>query len=300
MIHFAPYPVYINNPGSWSQIRQIQRGQLRTSQHRHEAEKNFGEAATDQKMIEWLDYDGRKLQEIKPDPNPTPANRMYESLVCSQLTAIAGTRVGRVLLDSLKPEQRHWIVPFNFAENDDCQCPAYTFPGPLNGGGGIRIYFNPIGFTGGPLDGIPVKKGWLLDDEALFHELIHAGRQGRIDYSLLVKSSLNGYESGEEFIAVQLQNMYRACRRQKHFWNQYDPGRRLLSKGSVYEFFTGDMETLSAFRYFVENDPVAAAVAKWRLPADSFNPFRDINVLERIWLDKANIPRMRQIPAFLS
>lgn len=275
MRKFEPYPIFINHPERWEAVRLRQRSAFVD-------EGDF-------KMMTWLDYTGKRLYEIKEDKNPSYTARTYENQVYQLLRLIGSTRIGKLLLDSLNPAVKHWIVPLDRTDKIECECGAYVFPGAPKEGGGIRMYFNPTDFKGSA-------KRWLSADDVLFHELVHAYRQGRFGYANNNNKPMNDYETAEEFIALHMQNVYLANRGSLRFYRSY---RTLesVSKSTAYGHFAGDSEVLMAFRHFLERDPLAAAVAGWKHPADSFNPWRDHPVLERIYLGSASIG-LQRLPPF--
>jgi len=108
---------------------------------------------------------------------------------------------------------------------------------------------------------------------------------------------MNEYMSAEEFIALHMQNVHLAQRGASRFYRSYN-SLQSVSKGTAYSYFAGDAEVLMAFRHFVEKEPLATAVAKWMHPADSFNPWRDQPVLERLYLRNASIAGLQRLPPF--
>lgn len=269
MRKFGPYPIYINHPGqaweaAWKQERDtaVDRG--------------------DWKRMQWLDYYGRLRAEIAEDKERSWESRNYEHQVHGLLQLIGSTKIGNLLFGKFNPGVKHWIVPMDRQRKIDrgCKpngyCGATTFPAPPDGGGGERTYFNPTDFNWSA-------KKWRGADDVLFHELVHAYRGGRIGYSNSDFRRMNEYETAEEFIALHMQNVYLAQRGATRFYRSYD-SLESVSKDSAYRYFAGDAEVLMAFRHFVDREPLAAAVAKWTQPADSFNPWRDQPVLERMYL----------------
>jgi hypothetical protein len=275
VIRFGNYPVYVNHAGRWNAVRERQRSDFAAEGDRH--------------MVDWLDDTGKQLTEITHDQHPTMATRNYEFRVHRLLMLIASTRVGRQLFDCMNPAVRHFIVPLDSAGRTLCNCGAFTFPGTPRGGGGIRIYFNPM-------DHGPSAKRWLGADDILFHELVHAYRQGVVGYFGQNEKPMNLYDSAEEFLALQLQNIYLGQRGSRSFYYAYRDLRR-VTKDSAYQSFADDAEVLMAFRHYLERDHLAQAVARWNQPANSFNPFRDLRVLERLYFSRSNLG-IRSLPAF--
>jgi hypothetical protein len=273
MKHFKPYPIYVNHPGRWEAVRLRQR----------DAFVDKG----DYKMMSWLDFTGKRLYEILEDKTPGPLERDYEDQVCKLLTKIASTRIGKLVFDSLNPKVKHWIVPLDYLDRTDCDCGAYEFPGAADQGGGVRVYFNPA-------DWRPAR--WFSADDILFHELVHAYRDGRVGYDNLRWTPMREYKTAEEFLALHMQNVYLDNRGSPRFYRSYN-SRQAVSKGVAYSSLIGDAEALMAFRYFVDVEPLAKAVAGWKVPADTFNPWRDYPVLERMYLDGSET-RATRLPPF--
>jgi len=274
MRKFEPYPIYINHPGRWEEVRRRQRDEF--------VDKG------DFQMMTWLDYTGKRLYEIMEDKAPAWESREYENQVYKLLMLIASTKVGKLLFGSLNRNVRHWIVPLDYLDKSQCECAAYSFPGAPREGGGVRVYFNPTDFN-------PSARKWFGADDILFHELVHAYRDGRVGYSGNNFKPMNEYKTAEEFFALHMQNVYLANRGSLRFYRSYR-SLQSVSKSTVYQYFAGDAEVLTAFRHFVDNDPLAAAVARWAHPPDSFNPWRDQPVLERIYLGSASLGISRLPP----
>lgn len=274
MKKFLNYPIYINHPGTWEKVRLRQRD--------HFVDKG------DYQMMSWLDYMGKRLYEIMEDQHPESEGIAFERDVYQQLQTISTTLIGRLLFDSLDRNQKYWIIPLDFLDKTDCECSAYTFPGHPKAGGGTRIYYNPSDFN-------PSSQRWIGADDILFHELVHAYRMGSVGYEIVNGAKfMNDHKNGEEFFALQMQNMYLACRNAPRFYRTY---KRLesVSKSTAYQYLSESAESLMALRHYTIREPLAAKVALWKFPADSFNPFRDYPVLERIYINGLGIQRL---PAF--
>lgn len=281
MRKFDSYPIYINHPGRWIKVWQNQREYYEFQ--RDEAYRTGRDPREYHRMESWFDYIGKRLFEVIEDKTPGYETRTWEQNVYQVLLLIRSTRVGKLLLDSLDMNKRYWIVPWLDKRQLDethpkwCKCGnAMTFPGPAAAGGGVRVY---IDFT----DMHPVQRKRLAQDDILLHELVHAYRIGRVGYDVVnMARPMKDNGDTEEFLAIQLQNVYLANRNGAEFYLTYDKLQR-VSKGTAYQHYARDGETLAALKYWVENDHVAREVARWMSPPDSFNPFRDRNVLERMF-----------------
>jgi hypothetical protein len=283
MKRFEGYPIFINHFGRWEAVR----------------ERLLTEFYGDSHMTSWLDTTGRQLDEVTEDISPGWEAREYENQVYKLLMLIGSTRIGKLLFDSLNPNIRHWIVPYDSYIERHAGIHLGLTMGIFTpkSGDGIRTYLNPTDFsrTG-------VADRWLGADDGLFHELIHAYRFGRFaSRGLLRNDRMMGYRTAEEFVAVQMQNVYLSYRGGLRFYRDH---KTLISvsKGTAYEWLIKDMQCLAALRWFAENDPFVGAVAKWMHPAGSYNPWRDQPILERMWLDEVNSEdddlKLKQIPAF--
>jgi hypothetical protein len=267
---FKTYPIYINHPGSWEEVRQRQREQF--------VDKG------DYQMMEWLDDTGKGLYATTEDPRPTSVTRRYEEQVYNAMVLIDLNQLGSLLLDSLNDAEKYWIVPLDYMDRQICSnCAAFTFPGTPKQRGGERIYFNPSDFH----QGLPMRYS---SDDVLFHELVHAYRDGEIGYSKtnsknLNKAMLPDYTTMEEFLALQMQNIYLACRGGTSFYHSYLRPHS-VSKEEAYKVFENDPRVLGVFRYFIENEPLAEQVTRLAQPDDSFNPWRDLDDLEKSYLKK--------------
>ena len=271
MKKFKTYPIYINFPGTWEAVRQRQRDEF--------VEKG------DYKMMEWLDDTGKALYAQMEDPTPTSVGRKYEQEVFEAMLLIDGNQLGSLVLDSLDGGIRYWILPLDYMEKLRCggKCAAYTTAGEPKERGGERIYFNPSEWH-------QHSELRYSSDDILFHELVHAYRDAEIGWTktnskALKKHMLPDYNTMEEFFALQMQNIYLACRRSSRFYHSYLRPNG-VSKTEAYKVFESDPWILSVFRYFYENDPLAEQVTRLALPDDAFNPWRDLDDLEHAYLKK--------------
>lgn len=256
MRQFQSYPVFVNDPGRWEKVRQRQRDE-------------FAEQG-DEKMTSWLDWTGKDLYATLEDKTPSPESREYENRVYKLLMLIGSIRPGRLVLDSMSPKVKHWIVPFDSFDKKTCDCSAFTFPG--GGRDGVMVHFSP---TWNP-SANPSKR--YTGDDILFHELVHAYKIGTVGYDPNPPELHDG-TSIEEYMALQLQNIYLSYRGGTFFYHSYaDPHG--MSKVQAYESYAKDPEVLGLFRFLLNTDPLVKEVATWARP-DSFNPWRDLPGLEQ-------------------
>ena len=273
MRQFAPFPIYINDADRWEDVRQRQIGEFA--------------AKHDTKMVNWLKGTAKQLYEITEDKTPSAAAKAFEDQVYDLLAKkISLTVMGRLLLNALNRNIKYWIVPFDAENRRMCKCGAFTFPGAPKEGGGIRVYFNPTDWKG----------KWQTPDDILFHELVHAYRMGRIGYAALNRTPMNDYDDAEEFLALQLQNMYLADRGSQRFYIAYKRPWLNSSKDDAYAYYASSAEVPMAFRYFADSEPLATGVSHWKAPANGFNPWRDQPIIEQTYLKGA--PGITRLPAF--
>ena len=199
---------------------------------------------------------GRYRDEIK-ELKATPASLKYERDVTRQLDIVRGTAIGNLLIDSIRSSVKLWIV-YDQAK----QGVASTTPGQLGAdlGGGVRLNYTPTDFD--------PKMEYYTPDDILFHELVHAYRaaKGENYYKALPE-----YQTAEELLAVQMQNMYMAVRRKKRFYRSHS-NAKLVTKQEAYEAIASDRETLDAFNYFLMHEPICKKAAAMSIP---YNPWRD-------------------------
>lgn len=269
MKKFREYPIWMNYPEGWEQVRLRQRDDFVDKGDYH--------------MMEWLDDIGKGLYATMPDDNPSATSLRYDQQVFEALTLIASNQLGSFLLDSLDTSKTYWILPLEEVEKKSCNCAAYTFPGQPKERGGERIYFNPTDFNRNML------KRYSADD-VLFHELVHAYRDAELGYSktnskALNKAMLPDYTTMEEFLALQLQNIYLAFRKDTAFYHSYLRSQA-ISKNDAYKMFENDPRILGVFRYFLENEPIVQQMTNLTLPDDAYNPWRDLEDLEKAYLKK--------------
>ncbi len=272
MRQFKPYPIYINH-SHWQELG--------------ERETDYFYAQGDAEMGKWMQITGKRLLEITEDANPAPESVAYEEAVVEQLKVICKTTVGKLLLDSLNPQVKHWILPGEESLYQMCGCAALTSPAAFSDkqGGGVRLYFDPFGFD--------PKMEYYTPDDILFHEMVHAYRAGSVGYNGQNHKPLREYLTAEELLAIHLQNVYLACRKHLRFYRTHR-NPTLGTKNETYYYLATDIEALGAMEYFLRNEPLAAQVATWAYP--HFNPWRDYPDLEAIYANSHPLVNGRQHP----
>jgi hypothetical protein len=274
MKQFKPYPIYINYSPKWLEYARQQADEFQQK--------------GDFDMMNWMDTTGKRLLEIQEDsPTQSAESLAYEESVIKQLKIICQTAIGKLLFDSLNPEQEFWILYFEDEFQEKCGCAAIASNAVFSRkqGGGVRLYYDPSGFD-------PTMEYYTPDD-ILFHEMVHAYRTGRVGYDGQNHKKLNEYKSAEEFLAIHLQNVYLASRGKLRFYRSHE-NPRLMLKDDIYYSFSNDAEGLKALKYYLKHEPLAARVAKWNHPI--YNPWRDHSILERIYLNKNFSPGLRFLP----
>jgi hypothetical protein len=265
MIHYKPYPIYIN-------YSTLKAHALRTMDE--------FQRKGDLHMMKFMRKMANEDLEILPSNPPTRESTAYEQAVCRQIRIIESTVIGRLLLGLLSKNVKIWIVPIDedFA-GVYCKCMAATTPGVLDArqGGGVRVRYN--------VEDYEFKDFFITPDAALFHELVHAYRSARVGFSGLSWKKMDEYKTEEEFLAVQLHNVYIACRGGQRFNRSHDYISVQLSKDAAYKHIAADWQALAALRHYLEHEPLTRQVAN--LGPLGFNPWRDYTQLQAEW-DRAH------------
>lgn len=262
MRQFGTYSIYVNDPSP------------NLEETRHRLSDEFWKKK-DTQMWNWLESTGRRVFEIQPDSHPSAAQKAWEDSVIGQLNIIASNPVGKLVLDSIDYTQKVWILPFESGLDANCQCTAYTFPSmDPKEQVGIRIYYDPAWYRDGDL--------WIGSDDILLHELVHAYRISKLGYFGQNEKPLNFYPNGEEFFAVQMQNVYLGFSGSVFYYQWYSPLKK-GAKWQVYDYYSSSEDALAALKYFLKNEKLAWLVSVWATPR--FNQWRDFGALEKEYLD---------------
>ena len=94
---------------------------------------------------------------------------------------------------------------------------------------------------------------------------------------------VNDNTDAEEFLALQLQNMYLAQRGSTRLHRSHN-SLQPVSKDSACQYLSGNADALMALRHWVEKDGLVTKVSRWMHPPQAYNSFRDMPVLERMLL----------------
>ncbi|BDC48034.1 hypothetical protein F183_A03500 [Bryobacterales bacterium F-183] len=211
--------------------------------------------------------------------DPSEDAKKYEFEVCALLKAIAKTRVGRCVFESLPKDQRVYIVRHNsFDELSTGVCNSTTRQGRY--GGNVRISFNPDSACASEYASL---------DETLVHEMYHAftGIYGsNIDYYF---ESMKESKTREEFLAVQVANMYRvelgAVTNLRRVYGGGSGGPlKKPGSGSIrdLEEYFGSEEDV--YQTLIPTNPLLKGLAQ--LTGLKFNPFRDWKKYESAYLSR--------------
>jgi hypothetical protein len=198
-----------------------------------------------------------------------------EAKVYHMLTMICATKIGKLLLDSLKAGC--WIQTLDDKHRAKCNCAGLTLPSTPDRGKGHDKNSNLfLEVTDQPM--LQTDTGLMYqyysDDDRLFHELVHVYRMGCLGFYGMNYDTMTNYLNPEEFLAVHMQNVYLASRGNPRFYIDFKT-MQAVSKEDAYTSFTADPEALKFFQYFVSKDTFDTQVAAFKDPALSFNPWRD-------------------------
>jgi len=190
----------------------------------------------------------------------------YESEIKRLLTTISQTSIGSIVLNAINRTSKVWIIPALFSDTKgitDCATESE--------GGGIRIHFDPQKFrrnTEAPTVVADTRESTLL------HELVHAMRfsTGRFNRQPLPGPRSANFPDTEEFIATQIENIYRGSRKQNDLYDPYR-GEVMMRKDKMYQWLADDAETVRLLKHFMDTEPVAQSAVALKQP--DFNPFRD-------------------------
>lgn len=263
MIKFHSYEIYIVYSKHW-QERVFELGI-----DIHKADDKFAETVWTKGMsrLEILD-------DINLDGEKDFAYRQevfeYENTVRKALEKIYSTEVGQCLLLSLNPKEKIYIIPNPFVKS----LPMTEWSKTKNEGNGLRIRVN--------IDDM------LFLDDTLVHELTHAVHytHDRISKQLMYTGDYGSYE---EFLCMQVMNVYRASLGLTRFYKQmtYEmdhstqtPKPVFAYKEEVYQDFIENGEYIQAFEYSLRN-PADLPARLARLQHAKFNPFRDYQELNK-------------------
>jgi hypothetical protein len=268
MFQYLSYPIYVLY-----------------SVHNQEAADNIRAgfyASGDMHMYEWMNsYNdpkapndagtGRALMEVTEDSAPAYQEeaRRYEAAIRRLLDSIYSTTIGQYLFVMLDPNTKILIVPDPNLFWTATTSRILT----TKQGGGIRIHINPEQFKD-------------TADDTLIHELTHALRRSRNRFNPK-QLPIGDFSTTEEFLATQVQNIYRSSKFRKGLYDVYNSKEGVWSdKGSIYRGFTEDPNYIIALRWCMDTEPLIRHASRFPIGNPEYNPFRDFSILERMALGK--------------
>ena len=214
---------------------------------------------------EWLIRRSNKLDYV--NDNRPPARR-YEEDVRALLEAhIIPTEIGAAIFDLLPQDITIWIIPFDdLAQESFGVCNAVTGQMTSRLSDGVRILFSPETWAYTACGKLPGYRA----DETLLHEMVHACRMARFGADGINNQPLRMNKDHEEFLAVQMTNVYRSEKKAKSFNHAYLTSA--LGTQAEVERTLASTDFVTALESF-SGDPLIDAVAAIDTP---FNPFRDL------------------------
>lgn len=285
MRQYRNFPIYLNlNFFEPEERQQAYSKRLKDFHFSKDREKNmaklkqeYGVNAWDVKVYEIqraVRSTDKFLHEISNDPGNTGA---YEDEIAKLLDGILKTRIGSLLIRSMKKSVKVWIV----YPGMDLDAIAATTPGilPAASGGGVRLYFWPFNWT---------RSDRLNPDDVLFHELVHAYRAGWKDTKGMNHRPMTQYKTAEEFLAIHLQNVFLHETGMTKFYLSHIYNS-VVSVDEVYQNIANGLDTMQVLAYFIYNEPLAREVAKW--PDPPCNVWRDYALIRDRSPFKNSLPK---------
>jgi len=206
-----------------------------------------------------------RLAYVKDD---RPEARIYEERVRALLESrILRTEIGKALLSALPRHIPIWIIRYNaLIQENRGECNAVTGQMSSRLSDGVRILYSPetwfytrCGHTPG-----------YRSDEVLLHEMVHAVRFACFGFEGMNHEPLRDNDDHEEFLSVQMNNVYRSETGGTIFKHHYTSDK--LGTQAEVERTLSSPDLVQALEYFL-SDPFVAAVAQIKT---AFNPFRDV------------------------
>lgn len=229
------------------------------------------------KLLRWLRiHAGAGMFDLAQDTSPEA--KLYERRVLECLNQICKRTCGQRLLQGMDPSMSVFIVRHNSL--DDLK--SGTCNASSNGhkfGGNVRVAFSPDAECASEYSSL---------DDTLFHELFH---------SYISTNNLDGGElydqmeeskTREEFLAVQVTNMYQAEKGGRIFQRVYGGGSGRIkppvavNKDQLEAYLSSDADVLKTLGMDI---PLLKDLAAQRgLP---LNPFRDLGLYQARFLQNS-------------
>ncbi|HEX2890780.1 hypothetical protein [Vineibacter terrae] len=214
---------------------------------------------------DWLLRRSNRLDFVN-DPR-APAQRYEEDIRALIEAHLLRTEIGKTLFGMLPKDLRIWIIPYDsMAQTSFGACNAITSQMSSRLSDGVRILYSPETWAYSACGRLPGYRA----DETLFHEMVHACRLARFGFEGNNHEPLRDNKDHEEFLAVQMSNVYRSEGNAKTFNHAYMTSK--LGTQAEVERTLSAPDFVKAIEGFLD-DPFVAAVAKINT---AFNPFRDI------------------------
>lgn len=232
--------------------------------------ERYWERDGDLHMKQFLQNDLAQRSETDMMLDYSQASIQYEDRVCRVLAQVRTSTIGSLVMSSINPKVKVWVVPYDSSDRAANACGANTFGTvKVQGGDHVLISFSPEDWH---------PKGCTLDtaDTVLFHELVHAYRYSWLGYHGVNNKVLKDYSTTEEFLATHMHNIYRSLRGELWFHRTHSIPKFTHLDG-MRNYFDTDQEARYALNFYLDTDTVTKQVANWKGP--DFNPFRDHRLL---------------------
>lgn len=218
----------------------------------------------------WLIVRSNKLDYVNDD---RPAATLYESRVQMVLAEIKATAVGKLVLGCLPASVPVWIIRYDSLAQPTGQG-AITSQMSSDHTKGVKIQYSPEmwlpGSNGRQYPGY-------RPDETLLHELVHATRFARLGFDAMNYAPLRDNDDHEEFLAVQVTNVYRSEKKARKFNYNYRSSKTGSKSEVEYALYAYE-PFLRAIEGFLA-DPMVKSMARIGV---EFNPFRDLGRLQQM------------------
>jgi hypothetical protein len=257
MIRYAPYPIIIN--GSYLD----------------EAARALAPLAQSIGGIIGIDLKAALLSNVNRLDyvvDDSPQAKGYEETVRRLLACIGKTAVGMALFRCLPRHIPVWIIPYDsqIQKNFDPRN-AVTDLVAADVLEGVKIRYSP------ELWSVIFGHPYSPPDEVLFHELVHACRYAVLGRAGLKRDPVPDNTDYEEFLALQLQNVYRWQLGVRKLRHNYDSAT-LGTQEEVERTLWSSDAAMKALEYFRLVDPLVKLSVR---TATGYNPFRDLDRLKK-------------------
>jgi len=177
----------------------------------------------------------------------------YEQIIKNLLLQIESSEVGKIVLDSINPQSKIFIIP---RKNVVATLPQST---KLQGGG-IRILFDYLNFSNkGVFPGIVNHRSIYL-----LHELVHASRRSNLRFDPKV---MDAFSFVDEFLAVQFEVMFYLSLLKK----RNKEAQKFVEENQIR--LTGSNSAISVIENLLKTEPIVQKIASNKTL--EYNPFRD-------------------------